>query len=434
MSKAIDHKTLLDQLENGIAVFDRNLHLLYANQRCLQWLGFDSIKQLNRFMHSDAYHLLNAQGDQLNKDYFPAYQVLNLNRAVYNLEIGIPDPNNPSNYFWFLCDSYFQEETDQQKIIVTLTKVESHKELIPFRRIVEYANDAVIITEADKEKGSSNAIVYVNRRVMELTGYSEEEIIGSSTELFRGEKTSPITSKKIFESMTQGRSIREEIINYKKDGTPYWVDVNLVPLFNDRHELTYYAAIERDVTKTKGKATDLEKLANTDTLTEVLNRRGLYREGEHIIGSSYAAKHAFILAILDIDNFKPINDSYGHPVGDLVLKGIADVLKLNLRSRDLIARLGGEEFVVIIEGEPLPVLLKRVEDLRKEIEDAEFSINDVLSINVTASFGIAVSGDEEHSLDQLIEFADVALYRSKQDGRNRITVNHKFEMDHPQED
>jgi diguanylate cyclase (GGDEF)-like protein/PAS domain S-box-containing protein len=435
MNKPIQHENVLDALENGIVLFDEFFHVVYANRTCLSWLKASSAKDLESCLHDPEWHLLDASGQPLPKEHFPAHKVIATGQSSYNVEIGIPDPDpNINVYYWFLCDAYFVNKKvglEPGKVIVTLTRVESHKELIPFRKIVENANDAVIVTEADKNKASNNPIVYVNKRVVSLTGFQKEEVLGQSTELFRGDKTSPITSQRIHDNMAAGKSIREEIVNYKKDGTPYWVDVNLVPLFNDRQEMTHYAAIERDVTKNKGKANNLERLANTDTLTEVLNRRGLYKQGDRIISSSYEANHAFILAILDIDKFKPINDTYGHPVGDLVLKGVADALKDSLRSRDMIARLGGEEFVIVIEGEPLPVLIKRIEDLRQIIQTTPFEINEDLTINITASFGVAISGNKPHSLDELIEYADVALYRSKQNGRNQVTVNKNFELEHP---
>ncbi|MDA8621331.1 diguanylate cyclase [Psychrosphaera sp.] len=423
MNLTIDHKQLLNSLTIGIIVFNNEFKIEYANQTGIDWLGLTNDLETSNLIADPFWTIVDKHGDLLATDEFPAVIVARTQKPLCNYEIGVL--NHTTNvYSWFLCNAYIEKspQTGLDNYVLTFTNISDQKEIIPFKDIVAKANDAVIVSQAVDTKGAGPEIVYVNEAFSKLTGYSSAEVIGKTPSILSGEKTSPIKTKKIMDHLTQFLPVREEVINYKKNGEPYWVDLNIVPLKNSKGIVTHYASIERDITEIKDKTLNLEKLAKTDALTEVLNRRGLYIDGKNAIESAYKANRSFIVVMMDIDHFKLINDSFGHDVGDIVLKRLIDMIRDNLRTRDVIARIGGEEFVLILEGEPPLILLKKIEYLRQVIEDSVFNVNPEVEFKLTCSFGVVNSDLTQQPIEQLLKQADIALYKSKSSGRNQVTI------------
>jgi len=175
---------------------------------------------------------------------------------------------------------------------------------------------------------------------------------------------------------------------------------------------------------------ELEKLAYYDELTNILNRRGFFNKTEKIFKAIIFKRKErerrigynipFSIIFCDIDNFKKINDTYGHEVGDYVLKKVVNCLKKRLRDYDIIGRLGGEEFVVALLGANLEAAKIVAEDLRKIIERTSFVFRNK-KIPVTLSMGVA-SYSNENKLKDLIEKADKAMYEAKKSGKNKVVV------------
>lgn len=423
MNLLINHEQLLDSLTIGIIVFNDEFKIDYANKTGIEWLGLNVDSETNNLITDPFWTIVDKHGAQLPVEEFPAVIVARTQKPLYNYEIGVLNLSTQV-YSWFLCNAFIESNTHNKgdSYVVTFTDISTEKEVIPFKDIVSNADDAVIVSQAIDTKGQGPEIVYVNQAFSRLTGYTCKEVIGKTPAILSGEKTSPITTKRIMDHLTQSLPVRAEVINYRKDGTPYWVDLNIVPLKNNKGVVTHFASIERDITAIKDKTLNLEKLAKTDTLTEVYNRRGLLEHGTSAINSSYQTSRSFIVAMMDIDHFKSINDSFGHDVGDTVLKRLADLLKENLRARDIIARIGGEEFVIILEGEPPPILVKKIEYLRQVIEESAFSLNLEMDFKLTCSFGLVLSDLTDRSMNELIKLADKALYQSKINGRNQVSV------------
>ncbi|MBW8191899.1 diguanylate cyclase [Neiella marina] len=164
---------------------------------------------------------------------------------------------------------------------------------------------------------------------------------------------------------------------------------------------------------------ELDFLAAHDPLTGCFNRRILFdRMNKDFEGLEYIQEYSIILA--DIDLFKDVNDTYGHSVGDIVLRGVADIMQVNTRKIDTVARFGGEEFCIILPGAGEKQAVRLAEDMRRKIETCRF--NDV---SVTCSFGVTSLQDHNQTPSDLIDKADYALYQSKKQGRNQVTVWHQ---------
>ncbi|HWI87411.1 MAG TPA: GGDEF domain-containing protein [Sphingomonas sp.] len=167
-------------------------------------------------------------------------------------------------------------------------------------------------------------------------------------------------------------------------------------------------------------ADQARRLAATDIMTGLLNRRGFEDAAKALINSARHHDRALTLVLMDVDRFKEVNDLFGHPAGDRVLCAICDSLALGIGRRDILARFGGEEFSLILVDADIVTATSTVETLRREI--ASLDLNLPTPHQVTASFGAAALHDEDEGLASLLKRADEALYRSKADGRNRVTI------------
>jgi diguanylate cyclase (GGDEF)-like protein len=159
-----------------------------------------------------------------------------------------------------------------------------------------------------------------------------------------------------------------------------------------------------------------EKLARIDELTKLYNRRAFYENGKMLV--SYCQRHNEIISVIvmDLDNFKNINDSFGHAAGDAVLEHISKLLRQKFRKSDISARIGGEEFGILLPTANPETSEKLAEELRQEIEESSIVFNED-NIKVTASIGVT-SGDSD--IDTLVKHADIAMYRAKESGRNNV--------------
>lgn len=171
----------------------------------------------------------------------------------------------------------------------------------------------------------------------------------------------------------------------------------------------------------------LEKLAASDSLTELANRRSFFEHAAAEVQRAQRYGHPLSLQMLDIDHFKSINDHFGHAAGDEVLRKLADVLRANLRHNDLAARIGGEEFVVLLPETRLEAAAQHAERLRMAIAALRFPFDQAMH-SITVSIGVAALDIGELSPDPMLMRADNGLYRAKDDGRNRVQVSWSGEV------
>ncbi len=200
-------------------------------------------------------------------------------------------------------------------------------------------------------------------------------------------------------------SILEELKDIKRE------NINLKEEIKEYHQ---------EIQKLKEELTIAKTEANVDFLTGLINKRRFERTLSELLKDFNERKYPFSLIVLDIDNFKQINDSYGHPIGDLVLKEIATIFKNYLRANTITARIGGEEFAILLPGVEITDAIRIADRLRTLIENRTIRYEDH-NIHITASFGVteAKSGD---TVNSIIERADKALYIAKRNGKNKVEV------------
>ncbi|RUM28386.1 MAG: hypothetical protein DSY42_08485 [Aquifex sp.] len=180
-------------------------------------------------------------------------------------------------------------------------------------------------------------------------------------------------------------------------------------------------SLEKLLLKTTREKMHYETMALTDPLTKLYNRRIFVEVAEKELSRASRLGDSFSIILLDIDNFKKINDTYGHDVGDIVLRTVAEVLKKNVRKMDMVARWGGEEFIVMLPNTNLESAVKVAEKLRKLIERTKIKLPSGEVINITVSAGVS-SFKGQRSLDEIIKEADIALYAAKNRGKNRVEI------------
>lgn len=425
-------------------------------------------------------------------------------------------------------------------------------------RVIQHASDFILITEAAESYHSPGSrIVFANEALLQQTGYSLEEVIGQTPRLFQGPNTDPETAHRIDLALANWQPIREEVLNYNKDGSEFWQELNIFPVANEKGSFTHWVAIQRniterklsekllsqvrtsleesqrrlvlataaggvgiwdwdvmndiltwddqmsalygidksqftgtyeawqnglhpddraaagevmrealvngeykaefrvvwpdttihymrsharavkdssgaitrwvgtnwDVTQQKLAEKRVEELAFFDHLTTLPNRRLFADRLQKALKLSECSKQYCALLSIDIDHFKIINDLHGHNVGDLVLQATAQYLLKGVRTEDTVARMGGDEFMILLEdlgSKPLEAdsAAKTVADKILATFNSSGKLNSSISMG-SLSIGItSFQGNQHHDIDGLMKQSDLALYQAKEAGRN----------------
>lgn len=288
-----------------------------------------------------------------------------------------------------------------------------------FSDIVANANDAVMVTTADQLDAPGPVIVYVNDAFTRISGYRADEAVGNSPRFMQGEKTDRETCAKIRAALEAGRPVRARMLNYGKHGREYWVDMNIMPLHDKAGEISHFASIQRDVTDDVKREEKLLSLATTDDLTGAKNRRHFMERAELEVHRLRRHGVPFSVALLDLDHFKQVNDTYGHQAGDDVLKESVRRWQDGRRPFDTFGRLGGEEFAVLLPGADADAAMIVAERLRSIICDTPMQTI-AGPINVTVSIGVAEADTDDGVIEGTLGRADEALYLAKREGRNQV--------------
>ena len=283
-------------------------------------------------------------------------------------------------------------------------------------------NDIVLISEAEPFEEPGPRIVFVNKAFERLTGYTKEEVIGKTPRILQGVNTQRSELDRIHTALKKWEPVRAELINYKKSGEEIWLDLNIVPLADENGWYTHWVAIERDITERKLAEQEIQHLAFYDPLTKLPNRQLLLDRLEQQLVSTIRSDHSGALLFIDLDNFKILNDSHGHDMGDFLLKQVAKRIGEAVRASDTVARLGGDEFVVILEN----LSADETEAATQSQNVAEKILHSFsepfrlpgLEHYTTPSIGIASFGSQAISVDEILKHADLAMYQAKAAGRN----------------
>jgi diguanylate cyclase (GGDEF)-like protein/PAS domain S-box-containing protein len=303
---------------------------------------------------------------------------------------------------------------------------ESQEQLRLLEASVAQINDSIIITDADWKDEGGPTIVYVNDAFVHQTGYRREEAIGRTPFFLQSSKTSRSELARIAEAMANNQSIRLELINQRRDGNEFWVDLDVVPVKDKKGRCTHWVFIERDISGQKKSSSMIERLAYYDALTGLPNRRLLDDRLRQVLAACGRNPVFCALLFIDLDDFKQVNDSFGHKIGDLLLVEVASRLRGCMREEDTVARFGGDEFVLLLKnlGTDREEAVLNVETVSRKIMDA-LSAGYMLTepeYPVSASIGITLFDSGSVSTDDLLKRADIAMYRAKSGGKNTFAM------------
>ncbi|MCK5533385.1 MAG: EAL domain-containing protein [Halopseudomonas aestusnigri] len=291
---------------------------------------------------------------------------------------------------------------------------EAEKQLRLLQRSLEASYNGVVIVDAG---AADMPITYVNPAFERITGYSSEDVLGQNCRFLQGDDRDPVPVEEIRRGLSQARDVHVVVRNFRKDGQAFWNDLYISPIFDDQGVITHFVGVQNDISEQKRFADELSFNASHDALTGLPNRALLedrLRQGCNI---SKRYHRSLAVMFIDLDGFKPINDSIGHDFGDLLLIEVAKRMCEQVRSGDTVARMSGDEFVILLPDlamaeDVVPVADRLITSISKP-----YSIQGI-DLHVTASIGITLSDGHLEQPMQLIQQADLAMYKAKQDGRN----------------
>lgn len=290
-------------------------------------------------------------------------------------------------------------------------------------------NDMVMIAEvAHPLPGvaalSATRIIFVNDAFERSSGYARAEVLGRSLLFQHGPATDAGELARIAAAMASAQPARAELLNYNKAGKAYWVEAELVPFTDADGKPTHWVAVEREIDERKKSEADIHRLAFYDVLTGLPNRRLLMDRLGHLLAAAPRDQTISALMFIDLDHFKHINDARGHATGDALLRLAGERLALLMRKADTVARIGGDEFVVLLAhlANDLDSAARAAAQVADKIRTAiarDFDI-DGQSYHCSASIGVTLLPKAGQQAHDLLREADIAMYRAKAEGRNGI--------------
>ena len=305
----------------------------------------------------------------------------------------------------------FKDITAQEKI---------EKKLKLSDIVFENTNEGILITN------NKNNIISINSAFTKITGYEEADIINKNPKVLKSGKHDKEFYEKLWSDLLTTGQFKGEVWNRKKNGEiyPEWLNISIVK--DSSGNILNYVAIFSDITKIKKSNERIEYLAHHDPLTNLPNRLLLKARLDQSITRASISKEILALFFIDIDNFKVINDTYGHSIGDKIINLVASRLQKNLRAEDTISRIGGDEFVIVIENidqerSVEKIANKILDDFKEPIKLQEYLFD------VTISIGISLFPNNSLDAENLIKHADTAMYSAKNAGRNQFQF-YKNEM------
>lgn len=291
--------------------------------------------------------------------------------------------------------------------------VNSRQKLQLAASVFANTNEAIYITDAD------NRIVDVNPAFERITGYRAEELLGQRPNIRASGKQSADFYADLWDSLDKRGSWQGEIWNQRKSGEVYPEFLSISAVKDATGQVLQYVAVFNDITQAKAHESELYHIANYDLLTGLPNRRLLTDRLNHAVAHANRSQTPLVVCYLDLDDFKPVNDQYGHEMGDQLLLKVSQRLQRVIREDDTLARLGGDEFVLLLTDMPenqLDVTLQRL--LEAVVQPVPL---EEITVQISASMGITLYPMDSADPDTLLRHADQAMYRAKASGKNRYS-------------
>ena len=300
----------------------------------------------------------------------------------------------------------------------------SQEQLMLLETCVSRLNDIVLIAEAQPARKKVPYIVFVNQAFEQHTGYSRHEVLGQTPNKLLGPGAAPDEFQRMTKMLTRRQQPRSELLIYRKNGSCFWLELEVVQVAATADDLTHWVAVGRDITQRKVAADAIHQLAFYDPLTSLPNRLMLLNRLEQVMSQSVAMRRNGALMFIDVDKLKVLNDTLGHHKGDLLLQQVAERLAGCVQDTDTVARLGGDEFVVLLEdlGDDHGAAAAKT---RKLAETVLAQLREPFDLGghqhyTTSSIGVTSLNGPHDSVSEVLKQADLAMYQAKTTGRNAV--------------
>lgn len=294
-----------------------------------------------------------------------------------------------------------------------IVRINNHLQLARSKETLEECFEMIDHYVQTTIANNEGIVTHVSEATCQISQFSKEELVGHSHMKMHHPDYSENFFSEIGEKIKAGETWEGEVHNIKKDGSDYWVESIISPIYSKRGKLNGFQAICVDITDKKR----IKEMAVKDQLTGLYNRFKLIEVLEYELEQSRRYQSPFSVILLDVDDFKHINDNLGHQEGDRVLCGIAQATKEQVRSADTLGRWGGEEFLVVLPKTDIAGAVLVAEKICQAVANSELS-----SERVTVSVGVSTfRGDD--TIDLVVKRADEAMYRAKGDGKNCVRTD-----------
>jgi len=306
----------------------------------------------------------------------------------------------------------FQGKAAIQTVIYDVSeRMESRINLRNLSQAIEQNPSSVMITDV---RGS---IEYVNKKFMEITGYSRDEVVGRNANILNAEQSNEIVLKEMQQTITSGHEWRGEILNKRKSGETFWEQVTVSPVVEENGDISHFLSLSEDISGQKEIQRKLDFHTSYDNLSGLPNRDLAMDRLRQAL--TLAKRHDRMLALMyiDLDRFKHINESMGHAEGDRLLKEASVRLKAFVGEGDTLARPGGDEFIIILPDIDSLTVPEILANNILEAFSIPFDINDE-PIFVTPSIGVTLYPGDGDTAEVLMRNVDAAMFKAKDGGRN----------------
>jgi diguanylate cyclase (GGDEF)-like protein/PAS domain S-box-containing protein len=405
------YRLLADHATDMISVHDVESRYVYVSPACRTLLGYGPEELLGR----SAYDFIHPKDHGLLAEQQRAGLENGVSAPLPTLQYRLRRPDG--NHIWVETTSrQFRAERDGE-----LTLVATTRDITERRRAEErlrqsaraFENSAEGVTVADPECN----IVSVNRAFTEITGYSEAEVLGRNPRILQSGRHDRAFYEAMWASIgTTGRWCGE-IWNKRKNGEIYPEWITIATVYDDAGTLTNYVAVFADISALRESESQLVFLTHYDVLTGLPNRRLSRDRLEHAIARAAPVRAPLAVLLVDLDRFKTINETLGHTAGDILLQQVALRLASRVRGGDTLGRIGGDEFVVLLEDDGSERRAGEVAANLLSVFSEPLALED-RKLFVTASIGISLFPSDGDTADDLLRHADAAMYKAKEIGRN----------------
>ncbi len=408
-------RTVLDEVGAYVYMKDRTGRYTFVNRYVLELFNrrFDEVVG-----HDDSQFFDLAKSDELRAN---DRQVMEQGQTIQREELNYIKPSGEQRTYWTVKKPVYGADGSIIGMCGISTDITDRKrlekELARQRQLLETAlnnvDAFVYIRDTD------HRFLYVNQKLVQLFGLPAEKILGHTVEelLPAGSQCNFTELDNQVFSTGMRQAGQEQLTDAHGHSQHYW---SIKVPIDIEHSSRTLIGFSTEITELHTLQEELKRLSNTDALTHLHNRRAFLDLAEREFSRTVRHTLPLALLVLDVDLFKQINDQFGHPAGDNVLQAIADRIRASVRKEDLPARVGGEEFAVMLPETDRVRAEALAERIRHAIADSAFSVGDGKAIAVTISIGLTTIDPHDDEFAKMYSRADRALYAAKEAGRNCV--------------